>query len=156
MVVGSDSSGLPVTADGAQSQNTSGSQETPTLPRIDQRANSQAHRGGGEQAQATLGTGTPPSVDSAAVSDQLFAILETIDFGNPTQTNVDSMRRHATRVHDDARVPTNLRAEAAHLVATLFDLDDNKAVICVWFVNELDFVPGGYVFVTLRDLFFCR
>ncbi len=167
MVVGSDSSGLPVTADGAQSQNTSGSQgggntssgtqtqQTPTLPRIDPRATSPAPRGGGEQAQATLGTGTPPSVDSAAVSDQLFAILETIDFGNPTQTQVDSMRRHATRVHDDARLPTNLRAEAAQLVATLFDLQDNNAGSCRWIDKALDLVPGRNVYLTLRDLWSC-
>ncbi len=180
MVVGSDSSGQPVAADGAQSQNTSGSQasnqpttnpvtttgggntsggtqtqQTPTLPRTEPRATSPGPRGGGEQVQTTLGSGTPSVGDSAAVSDQLFAILETIDFGNPTQTQLDSMRRHATRVHDDARVSTNLRAEAAQLVATLFDLQDNNAGSCRWIDKALDLMPGRDVYLTLRDLWSC-
>ncbi len=174
VVVGSDSSGQPVAADGAQSQDTGGSQASnqPTTNPVtttgggiqtqqtENLANGQTIRTpsggvGGEPVQTTLGSDAPSSVDSAAVSDQLFAILETIDFGNPSPTQLNSMRLDATRVHDDARVPTNLRAEAAQLVATLFDLQDNNAGSCRWIDKALDLMPGRNVYLTLRDLWSC-
>jgi len=91
----------------------------------------------------TPGTGMPvvrrPTVDSAAIDAELFAMIEKID----NAAERPAMRRRAQEFYDDTAVPTRLRADAAFTLANLYLQDERQADMCRWSKAALDLEPGN-------------
>ncbi|MCZ6760938.1 MAG: serine/threonine-protein kinase [Gemmatimonadetes bacterium] len=112
--------------------------------------------GGGEGGPTPITPANPifQPVDSTEIDAQLFNILDAID-GSPSTNELDSLRRQAMRIHDNPRVPDNLKAQAAQMVADMYFTQNNLDGSCLWIDKALDIMPGRDAYQSLKNMYRC-
>jgi len=104
---------------------------------------------GGEQG--TVPTAPVSLVDSAAIDRELVQMFEIVD----TLTSRASLMADAQARYDDPRVPANLRADAAGIVARGHWLDGDQPQACLWVERAITLQPDRY-FQELKGNWGCR